>query len=418
MSALRHPGRTIHVGYSTNVHRAESVAEVLAFLDAFTVPVKERLLPAGAPLGLDLRLGSALAHELSASPDATPALREALDARGLYVFGVNGFPLGDFQAPVVKSSVYRPDWTEASRLEDTLAIGRILAALLPDHVAEGAVSTVAGAYRPHRDSPEARDAMAEALVRAAAAFAALSEETGRTIVLAPEPEPDTTLDVCASIVAFYRDHVWPAARRQLGDHAEAIVYRHLPVCLDACHLSVAFETPHATVTALECAGIRVGKANVSCCPAVRNPAHNEAGRRFLAALDEPRFLHQTWGADASGHVCLKLADLGDFGGLDAAALAHLAEVRSHFHVPLFLEGGEGFITTRDETEAFTRALLSATDCIGFAVETYTWHVLGETPIGNAADEGLIAGLTEELRWAMARLAPPADADRDDRHQRG
>jgi hypothetical protein len=162
----------------------------------------------------------------------------------------------------------------------------------------------------------------------------------------------------------------------------------------------------------------VGKANVSCCPAVRDPARNDAGRRFLAALDEPRFLHQAWGADAGGRVILKLADLGDLARVEDAVLGDVAEVRSHFHVPLFHPGGEGFATTRLETEAFNRALLGATDCIGFAVETYTWQVLEATPVGEGTDRDLILGLTGELRWARERLQATTRAGGGDGKERG
>ncbi|MBN2489254.1 MAG: metabolite traffic protein EboE [Planctomycetes bacterium] len=400
MTALRKNGREIHVGYSTNVHRSESLANVAAFLDGTSVEVRRRVLPGGGRLGLDLRLGAALVRELTADLARVPELAADLDARGLYVFGVNGFPLGDFQAAVVKDDAYRPDWSEPARLEATEAMGEILARLLPED-GEGAVSTVAGGYRPCGDDATKRDAMAAAMVRAATAFARLREETGRTVALAPEPEPDTTMDDAQSVRRFYRDHLRPAARR-LGPRADEILHRHLPVCLDACHLSVGFEEPAATIAALEADGIRVGKANISCCPTVRDPARNPAGRRFLTALDEPRFLHQTRGRDAGGRVRLRLADLGAFRELGAEELADLAEIRSHFHVPLFGLVGHGFATTRDETAAFLAALLERSDAaaMGLAVETYTWHVFAHTPLGRTVGSDLVQGLTREIGWTL------------------
>jgi len=395
-------GHTIHVGYSTNVHRAERLDDVFTFLERATVPIRNRLGLDGRAMGLDLRIGSALARELDRDPRKVDRLKERLAELDLYVFGVNGFPLGDFQADVVKLAVYRPDWREPARRDDTLIMGRVLARLLPPGI-EGAVSTVAGGYRRlSGDDRGTRDAMARAMVDVAAAFAELHQETGRRIALAPEPEPDTTMDDCDSVLSFYREHVFPAAKR-LGPRGEEVVRRHLPVCLDACHLSVLFEDPGETIATLEAAGIRVGKSNISCCPAVRNPTGNEAGRRFLLALNEPRFLHQTSGRDRSGSIRLRLPDLDAFEGVSPAELEELAEIRSHFHVPLHGAGGEGYTTTRNETESFIESLLGSSSCQALAVETYTWHVLDQTPLGSEAGSDLVVGLAEELRWTMERV---------------
>jgi len=401
MAILRKEGRRIHVGYSTNVHGSESMEEIHAFLDRFTVPVKDGIIPPDRSMGIDLRLGAALVRELDADSSALDGLRRRLDERGLYVFGINGFPLGDFQAPVVKTSVFEPSWLESERFENTLAMGSILARLLPEGV-EGSVSTVAGGYRGHGDTPDHHRRMASTMVRAAEAFAKLSRNTGRTVTLSPEPEPDTTMEDLDSILSFYGNHVFPLARR-LGPGGEDKIRKHLPVNLDACHMSVAFEDPREIIQALRSAGIRVGKSNVSCCPAVRDPARNAAGRRFLLALDEPRFLHQTWCKDALGVVRHRLPDLPAFRNLAAADLEEIAEVRTHFHIPLFGGGGQDFISTRNETVAFLHALLDLTDCPGFAVETYTWHVLGHTPLGEEAGCELAAGLRAEVGWTLNRL---------------
>lgn len=402
MAILRKEGRRIHVGYSTNVHGSESMEEIHAFLDRFTAAVKDGIIPPDRPMGIDLRLGAALVRELDADSSALDGLRRRLDERGLYVFGINGFPLGDFQAPVVKASVFEPSWLEPERLEITLAMGSILARLLPEGV-EGSVSTVAGGYRNHGDTPDHHRRMASAMVRAAGAFADLGQKTGRTVTLSPEPEPDTTMEDLDSILSFYRNHVFPLARR-LGPDGEERIRKHLPVNLDACHMSVVFENARETILALLSAGIRVGKSNISCCPAVRDPARNTAGKHFLHALDEPRFLHQTRCRDASGVVRFRLPDLPAFRNMAATDLEDVAEVRTHFHIPLFGGGGKGFTSTRNETVAFLHALLDLTDCQGFAVETYTWHVLGHTPLGEEAGSDLAAGLRAEIGWTLDRLA--------------
>ena len=401
MATFYNDSRRIHVGYSTNVHRAESMEEVHRYLNQTTSRIRDGFMPPGRPMGIDLRLGSSLVRELTADPRAIDTLRRRLEELNLYVFGINGFPLGDFQAPVVKEAAYRPSWAHPDRLADTIAMGSILARLLPEGVG-GSISTVAGGYRPLGDDPATRDIMAEAMVRAAKALSDISLDTGRIITLSPEPEPDTTMEDLSSMLSFYRDHIFPQARR-LHARGEDIVHRHLPVTLDACHLSVVFEDPRDTIRALQAAGIRIGKSNITCCPAVLDPAHNPEGRRFLAALNEPRFLHQTRGRDKSGSVPLRLPDLDAFQALRNADLEDITEVRTHFHVPLFGKGGKGFSTTHEDTGTFLRALLELTGCESLAVETYTWNVFGHTPLHEAASSSLDAGLQAELGWTRDRL---------------
>src|SRR5690348_7756184 len=126
-------GQTVHLGYCTNVHPGEELTEIVAQLDAYAVPVRERL---GADrLGVGLWLAAPVAAQLAAEPEAVRRLRADLDARGLEVVTFNGFPYRAFHAPVVKHAVYRPDWTTRDRLEYTLNLARILVGVLPDDAA-------------------------------------------------------------------------------------------------------------------------------------------------------------------------------------------------------------------------------------------------------------------------------------------
>ena len=115
---LRHrDGQTVHLGYCTNVHPAEDLAGVLEQLDRYALPVRRRL---GADvLGLGLWLAAPVAAELAADARSRRRLRAELDARGLEVVTLNGFPYQAFQAPVVKMAVYQPDWTRPERLAYT-----------------------------------------------------------------------------------------------------------------------------------------------------------------------------------------------------------------------------------------------------------------------------------------------------------
>ena len=118
---------------------------ILAQLDTYAVPIRERL---GADvLGLGLWLAAPVAAGLAADAADRQRLRRELDARGLEVVTLNGFPYQAFQAPVVKHAVYQPDWTTPQRLAYTLDLARVLADLLPDDAARGSISTLPLAWR-------------------------------------------------------------------------------------------------------------------------------------------------------------------------------------------------------------------------------------------------------------------------------
>ncbi len=66
----------------------------------------------------------------------------------------------------------------------------------------------------------------------------------------------------------------------------------LGVCVDTCHLAVAFEEPAKAFDLLEEAGLPVVKVQASCALHARNP-RDPSTRYALASFVEPRFLHQT-----------------------------------------------------------------------------------------------------------------------------
>src|SRR5438552_13151635 len=144
---LRYPdaGRAI-LTYCTNVHAIEELASVLAARSRYCAPVRRRLGVRRLSLGLWLSRRSA--SELLASPDARTQLREALEANGLELATLNGFPYGDFHAERVKEEVYRPDWADVRRHHYTLDLARILCELLPADVEEGTISTMPMNYAP------------------------------------------------------------------------------------------------------------------------------------------------------------------------------------------------------------------------------------------------------------------------------
>jgi sugar phosphate isomerase/epimerase len=361
---LRHPdGTVVHLAYCTNVHAAEDVDGVLGQLARYAEPIRRTL---GVDrLGVGLWLAVNVIRELT--PTAVRRLRTELTTRGLEVVTLNAFPYAGFHQPVVKKAVYLPDWADPRRLDYTLACARVLAELLPDDVLRGSVSTVPLAWRT--PWPPDRAALAHrALDTLATGLADLHRTTGRRIRVGLEPEPGCVIETTDQAVTELAsvDHEW------------------LGVCLDACHLAVAFEDPATAVARLVDAGLPIVKTQASNALQADDPT-TDALSRFA----EPKFLHQTktivdgqlWSAD----------DLPN-------DLSTTSPWRVHYHVPLHAPAVPPLRTTADTLTDTLGALFDTpqarTDHV--EVETYTWSVLPDAA-------GLVEGIAAELAWTRDRL---------------
>jgi sugar phosphate isomerase/epimerase len=370
---LRHPdGTLVHLGYCTNVHAAEDLDGVLAQLGDYGEPIREEL---GVDrLGLGLWLARDVVSELSADPVAVRTLRVALLERGLEVVTLNAFPYQGFHQNGVKKAVYLPDWLNPDRLGYTVDCARVLAALLPEDAERGSVSTLPLAWRSPWSTGDA-DTAGRALRQLAVELAAIEQETGRAVRVGLEPEPGCVLertDVAAEFLAGL-DNQW------------------IGLCLDTCHLAVAWEDPQVALAGLAAAGVPVVKVQASCAlQADRpgDPATSAALRRFA----EPRFLHQTK-EFSSGRVH-SADDL-------PATLPGDGPWRVHFHVPLHADAQPPLRTTRDHLSATLTALFGGERawCDHVEVETYTWSVLP----AQHADIGVVEGIASELTWARDTL---------------
>jgi sugar phosphate isomerase/epimerase len=391
-----------HLTYCTNIHPGESWDEVRANLARHVVAVKARVCP-DRPFGVGLRLSAAAAARL-AEPGPLEELRSFLAAQGLYVFTINGFPYGAFHGTAVKERVYRPDWLEEQRVGYSDVLARLLAALLPAGLDVGSVSTVPGAFRERAAAPLAAARIASALRRQARTLRDLREETGRTIVLALEPEPHCLLETTADAVRFFEEHLLDhqgmvafAAETGLGlGAAEEMVRRHLGVCLDACHAAVEFEDPHQALARLAGAGITLAKIQVSAGLRVLPP-----DRDSLAALErfaDPVYLHQVVVRRPDG--LRRYLDLGP-ALAEARPGTDDQEWRIHFHVPLFQERLGLFHNTGDFLERLLPAAIAEGRCPHFEVETYTWDVLPE----EHRRLPVVEAIARELTWTLERLHP-------------
>lgn len=392
----------LYLGYSTNVHRSENLKQIYRFLGRFTIPVKRRVF-GEQPGGLELRLGIGAARDLLARP-RRDEFRSHLEEAGLEIFSINAFPLHDFQARRVKQDVYAPSWDHKERVRWTNQICDILASLLPEG-RPGSVSTLGGTYRFWKHTPATFAKIARNYLEVLGHLEDLQDETGRDIVLAAEPEPDTTFEIASDVISFVEDHLIPTAcqdrtwKRRHGSRQkiEEVVRRRFTVNLDTCHFSVLFHSPAEALGAFKRAGVAVGKLHITNAPALRSPHRSPSGYRTLRGMNEPRYLHQFCGRDSNGEQIWRGRDLDELPRqLSRDKHPNLDELRTHFHVPLYLKRYKNLRTTREETAEAVKRTVREKLCRHLVIETYTWPVL-------AREDQLIRGITAEFRWLLKTL---------------
>ncbi len=379
-----------HLGYCTNVHPGETLADLNLVVEEH-IPRIAQLLGHPGEFGAGLRIGHGLTRRLVESPSALERLLDLCQARNVYVFTVNGFPYGDFQASSVKASVYQPDWRSRARLNYTVELAELLARLPGPKVRT--ISTVAGGYKPDTSSDDVKILMAAHLREAATQLARVADGTGVHIRLCLEPEPWTTLETTQEAIDFFVNY--------LGiDHPA--VREHLGLCYDCCHQAVLFEDASDSIRALDLAGIVIGKVQLSSALHLDAP-HNPMARDALFEFAEPRYLHQVVALTENGILrCRDLPELAQKNPDWCNALAW----RCHFHVPIQWRGNDMLGTTRRDWERTLEALNDLGQPYPhLEIETYTWSVLPRAlrPNGKEALQGAIA---EEFRAVLPWIKSP------------
>jgi hypothetical protein len=376
--------------YCTNVYAGESWPAVRGHLEE-AVPAVKRALGREAALGVGLRLSAEAAAALGETAERE-VMRDVLDRHGLYALTVNGFPYGAFHGVRVKERVFEPGWGEDARLDYTNRLAWLLAALLPPGV-DGTISTVPGGVRggPRRAPVEE---MARRLLLHAAELDRIRETTGRTIRLALEPEPFAYLESTAEAIGFFEQHLLArdalralaVALRRMPREAEEVVRRHLGLCLDACHMAVAWEEPAAAVRRIVGAGICIAKVQVSAALEVDGSAPEAL--RELGRFADDVYLHQVFEQqDGRRRRFRDLADALEGGGRGTW--------RIHFHVPVFRSELGPFRSTQASLRELLAVCRRELDDVCYEVETYTWGVLPEEHVTGPLPD-LIA---REILWA-------------------
>jgi sugar phosphate isomerase/epimerase len=380
--------------YCSNIHAGEPWAEVR---DAITsaLPKVRRHLGVAGPFAIGLRLSARAAEEL-AQPAALAAFRAFLRDGDYYVPTINGFPFGAFHGERVKENVYLPDWRDRRRVDYTNRLADLLATLLSDRgLTQGSISTVPGAFKGHMGSPEDAAAIAVGILEHAGHLVALRKSTGVTIVLAIEPEPACFIETTAEAVGFFKQFLFDDGFVRTGSGLTVEdVRRHVGVCFDACHMAVEFEDHAASLDALDRAGIRVPKFQISSALQLSDPSPGSPGRRAIEKFADGVYLHQVVERSAEG-----LRRYVDLPEALAGASLNRPEWRVHFHVPVFLRTMGDLETTQPDLEAVLDLVKQRTDAPCLEVETYTWDVL--PPEYRTAD--MSEAIARELSWTRARL---------------
>ena len=390
-----------HLTYCTNIHPGNGWDEVEANIRRFGPALKRRLSPS-KPFGLGLRLSARDAREMLEG-NRLAEFRAFLDAEGLYVALINGFPHGSFHRTVVKADVYAPDWRDDERVRYTLDLVRILGALLPDGV-DGGVSTAPLSYKPWILRPNAQNwtTFVSNVACVADALVSLRKNHGKLIHLDIEPEPDCLIERSDELVDFFERHLMPEGGPLLAaaagcsvDEACAHLREHVRICFDCCHFAVEFEDPQAALDRLKTAGIKVGRVQLSSALTVRFPEDEAAAGAVterLRRFADSTYLHQVI-ERRTGQELRHFADLDE--ALRIGRPPAGTEWRIHFHVPLFAASYDDLGSTQEYVRTIL-AMAAQTRFAGhFEIETYTWEVL---PAGLKID--LLESIGREYEWVL------------------
>jgi hypothetical protein len=389
-----------HLTYSTLVHPGDTWEQMRHSLETFVPQVKARVSP-GKPFGVSLRISAASAQTLTSDAAELEWLRGFLAENHLYVFTVNAFPFGPFKGETVMERVYEPDWTTDDRVRYTNQVADILAAVGSVETPPS-IQTAPLAFAPKVSGPGYIAEFTDNVFRVIAHLRQLESETGRRVTLALEPEPACFLETTDETVDYFTTHVYAPAGVQryaslagvaLAD-AEGDLRRYLGVVFDIGHQSVGFEDIPASLHKLVDAGIPIFKLQPAS--ALWIPELTDDVALELDSFTDTIYLSQT--VERRDGVVTKYLHLAD------ALAAYRAdpsprEIRTHFHLPVFLPTIGTIATTRLGVEQALELHRELHLSPHVEIETYTWDVLpAHLKTGDIVDY-----VCRELEFVLDRL---------------
>ncbi|MDT0648092.1 metabolite traffic protein EboE [Zunongwangia sp. F260] len=395
-----------HLTYCTNIHPGESWVETFDNLKNYIPKVKAKF-SADAAFGIGLRLSDKASRSLL-EEDNLSVFKNWLDQNQCYIFTFNGFPFGGFHHQSVKDQVHYPDWTTNSRLDYTLRLFDIMAALIPDGV-EGGISTSPLSYKYWDASQKDKE---EVLQKATLHIAKIAEKLykihsadSKILHLDIEPEPDGLLENTDEVINWYKQWLIPQGaaylKQQFGfsdKEAENCLKMHIRLCYDVCHFAIVYEKPQDVFSRLKAEGIKVGKIQISAALKTILPEDTEQRKWIEDAFTpfvESTYLHQVVERDARGKF-IHYPDLPQ--ALEKLNTSTGIEWRTHFHVPVFLANYGQLESTQEDIVEVLQYLKNEKVSDHLEVETYTWEVLPDD-IQLEITESIV----RELQWVQKNL---------------
>jgi len=403
MVRWRREGHEVHLTYCLNMHPSYTLDEIKSSIREYTLPLKERLFP-DTPFGTGLRLSYDTVETFHKNEDRLHAFRSFLDDHGLYVFTLNAFPAGQFQASPVKEDVFKPTWLHEERVQYTRWAAETLLAFL-DEGETGTISTMPGSFRPWGHSDRQNERIMANLLRVAYFLHQKRESTGKEIQLCIEPEPLCTFQKTSDLIDFFDRFLLKDGVRQYTDAfslseeaCREIILRHVGICPDTAHMAVLYEDSKNAVQNLYDHDLSIGKLQLSSAPVLLDPAGDEQAVEQFLDMAEDRFLHQTAarGPDGELHV---VKDLPELRNDHLEQWLDFEEWRTHFHVPVFLEKFGHLYTSQEITKQVLDSVLDRDACAHFEIEPYALDCIPDDlrKTEDITDE--IDVLEQEFAWA-------------------
>ncbi|MBS7253972.1 metabolite traffic protein EboE [Flavobacterium branchiicola] len=394
-----------HLSYCTNIHSGESWEAVFKSIQTYCVPLKKKVSP-DMPFGIGLRLSYQAATELVLD-DNLSLFKDWLLQNEMYVFTMNGFPYGNFHNEPVKDKVHLPDWTSSERLNYTKLLFTILGQLLPEGI-EGGISTSPLSYKHWYKTEasliQARQIATKQLITIVIQLVEFYQTSGIFMHLDIEPEPDGIIENSDEYIAFFRDYLLKDGASILAAHlscslsqAEEHIRNHLQLCYDVCHFAIGYEESEEVIKKMEKHGLKIGKLQISAalkCTVLSDASVDEL-QSCLRNFDEPTYLHQVV-IKTTDERLHKFNDLKN--GIEAMKRDDFMELRTHFHVPIFIEDYQLLQSTQCDIVNILQNWKKTGFTKHLEIETYTWEVL---PAHLQLD--LTQSIERELKWVLNKV---------------
>ena len=391
-----------HLTYCSNIHSGETWSDHFAKLRENIPLVKQQVSPFN-PFGIGLRLSNVASLELR-KQENLDEFRKWLNENECYLFTMNGFPYGGFHNTVVKDNVHAPDWLSADRVQYTIRLAQILAALLPEGM-DGGISTSPLSYKfwhKEEDLPDVYQKATMHLLDVVDQLIRINRATGKLIHIDIEPEPDGLLGNGTEFMQWYVQYLVPMGTTFIQDRykvnedeATSLLREHVQICYDVCHFAICYEDHHHVIEQLRSLGIKTGKIQISAAlkaPLSQNMDERKKVIGAFSTFNEPVYLHQVMAKKNNGQFIL-YRDMPL--AIDDSENKDVVEWRAHFHVPLFVSSYGVLGSTRHEIEKVLAIHEATPFTFHLEIETYTWEVLPtemRLPIGES--------IVRELKWVI------------------